>query len=316
MSGEILSSRAIIGTFYRKLREVTGLSWTGKVAMGPFESDQESETYAWIGMVPQLREWVGGRQAKGFRENGITIINKMWESTLQILTKDLRRDKTGQLNVRIGEQAKRADSHWAKLLSTLILNGASSVCYDGQFFFDTDHDEGESGTQSNKVSIDISTLPATVHGSITAPSPEEMSLCILQAIQQIMGFLDDQGEPMNEDAMSFVVMVPISLMNVALTEVKNPTLTNGTVNTIPVTDFTIDVAPNARLGAWTDTFAVFRTDSDTKALIMQEEMPVKVDAKAEGSEFEFDNAAHQYGLSASRNVGYGFWQDACQIIMT
>ena len=315
MGAASLSSRAIIGMFYRKLTEVTGASWTGKVAMGPFESDQDSETYNWIGMVPQLREWVGGRQAKGFLENGITIINKMYESTLQILTKDLRRDKTGQLQVRIGEQAKRANSHWAKLLSTLILNGASTVCYDGQFFFDTDHTEGDSGTQSNKVSIDISALPATVHGSITAPSTEEMSQCILQAIQQIMGFLDDQGEPMNEDAMSFVVMVPISLMNVALSAVKNPTLTNGTTNTITTSDFTIDVVANARL-TWTDTFAVFRTDSDTKALIMQEEMPVTIAAKAEGSEFEFDNQAHQYGLSASRNVGYGFWQDACQVIMT
>lgn len=315
MGAASLSSRAIIGMFYRKLTEVTGASWTGKVAMGPFESDQDSETYNWIGMVPQLREWVGGRQAKGFLENGITIINKMYESTLQILTKDLRRDKTGQLQVRVGEQAKRANSHWAKLLSTLILNGASTVCYDGQFFFDTDHTEGDSGTQSNKVSIDISALPATVHGSITAPSPEEMSQCILQAIQQIMGFLDDQGEPMNEDAMSFVVMVPISLMNVALSAVKNPTLTNGTTNTITTSDFTIDVVANARL-TWTDTFAVFRTDSDTKALIMQEEMPVTIAAKAEGSEFEFDNQAHQYGLSASRNVGYGFWQDACQVIMT
>ncbi|GAF85157.1 unnamed protein product, partial [marine sediment metagenome] len=29
------------------------------------------------------------------------------------------------------------------------------------------------------------------------------------------------------------------------------------------------------------------------------------------SEFEFDNDAHQYGVDADRNVGYGFWQHAC-----
>ena len=315
MGAASLSSRAIIGIFYRKLADVTGASWTGKVAMGPFESDQDSETYNWIGMVPQLREWVGGRQAKGFLENGITIINKAWESTLQILVKDLRRDKTKQLEVRIGEQAKRANTHWAKLLSTLILNGASSLCYDGQYFFDTDHEEGESGAQSNKLAIDISELPATVHGSVTAPSPEEMSQCILQAVQAILGFLDDQGEPMNEDANTFVVMVPITLMNVAISAVKNAVLTNGTINTIATSDFNIEVVANARLTSWTDTFAVFRTDSETKALIMQEETPLSVAAKAEGSEFEFDNAAHQYGLSADRNVGYGFWQDACQVVM-
>ncbi|MCK5602110.1 Mu-like prophage major head subunit gpT family protein, partial [Candidatus Pacearchaeota archaeon] len=302
-----LSSRAIIGMFYRKLTEVTGASWTGKVAMGPFESDQDSETYNWIGMVPQLREWVGGRQAKGFLENGITIINKMYESTLQILTKDLRRDKTGQLQVRIGEQAKRANSHWAKLLSTLILNGASTVCYDGQFFFDTDHDEGDSGTQSNDITNSIVLK--------TAPTAAEMEQAILDCIVQIMGFKDDTGEPMNEEAAEFLVLVPTVFMKSAMAAVNNPVIvdSNGSrTNTIAATlgGFSISVQVNARL-TWTDKFAVFRTDTDTGAFIRQEEQGVQVDAIAEGSELEFNEKKHHYGVSALRNVGYGFWQRAC-----
>ncbi|GAG27129.1 unnamed protein product, partial [marine sediment metagenome] len=29
-----------------------------------------------------------------------------------------------------------------------------------------------------------------------------------------------------------------------------------------------------------------------------------------------DNDAHQFGLDAWRNVGYGYWQHACYVTMT
>ena len=317
MDYQYLSSRAVIGMFYARLHADLGASWIPQVAM-PFDSDQPSETYDWLGQVPAMREWVGGRQPKGLTENKITIANKRYEATLDIARRDLRLDKTGQLRVRIGEQARRANSHWAALLSTLQLNGATTLCYDGGYFFTTTHNEGSSGTQSNKISIDISALPANVHGSITAPSIEEMQQCILQAIAAIVGFVDDQGEPMNEDATSFLVQVPISLWQVALSAVALPNIAANVNNVLQANanDISIKVAPNARLSTWTSTFAVYRTDAEVKPFIKQEEEPVVMSAKAEGSEYEFDTDRHQYGISATRNVGYGFWQEACQVIMT
>ena len=67
----------------------------------------------------------------------------------------MRRDKTGQIDIRIREQVQRAQAHWAKLLSDLIIAAESTVCYDGQYFFDTDHSEGDSGTQDNDLSIGV-----------------------------------------------------------------------------------------------------------------------------------------------------------------
>jgi phage major head subunit gpT-like protein len=77
----------------------------------------------------------------------------------------------------------------------------------------------------------------------------------------------------------------------------------------------IDIAANPRL-TWTDKFAVFRTDSPIKGLIRQSEMDVELKAKAEGSEFEFDNDAWQFGIDSWRNVGYGYWQRGCLVTMT
>jgi phage major head subunit gpT-like protein len=192
------------------------------------------------------------------------------------------------------------------------------VCYDGQYFFDTDHTEGENTTnQSNSISVDISTLGTAVHGADAAhPSVEEMQQSILLAIQAIIGFKDDVNEPMNENAKAFLVMVPTSLWTTAEAAVQSNLLANA-VNIIPqIRNVTIEVEMNARLNAWTDKFAVFRTDGAVKPLIRQEETGVQLKAKAEGSDFEFDNDAHQYGVDCWRNVGYGYWQHACLVTMT
>jgi phage major head subunit gpT-like protein len=315
MGANTLSSRAIIGRFYATLVALAGKSWVDKLSM-LFDSDQDSETYKWLGMVPAMREWVGGRDAKGFRENGITIVNKDFEATLEVLTKEIRRDKTGQVMVRINELARRTVSHWASLLSTLILSGTATACYDGQYFFDTDHSEGDSGTQDNDLSIDISALPAAVHGSTTLPSPEEMQQCILQAVAAILGFKDDQGEPFNEDASEFLVMVPTSLYLPARAALTMPLKGYGETSQVDASGFDIKVAGNPRLSSWTASFGVFRTDAMVKPFIRQEEDPVSIDAVAEGSELEFNEKKHHYGVSASRNVGFGYWQEACLVTMT
>lgn len=309
MGANVLSSRAIIGEFYARLEQNPGSQWVNKISM-LFQSDQASEEYKWLGMAPVMRQWIGGRHAKGFRDNGVEIKNLSFEATLEVLVDELRRDKSGQILVRVRELADRTNAHWAKLLSTLIINGESYDCYDGQYFFDDDHSEGDSGSQSNDLSIDISDLPCNQHGSTTAPSPEEMELSILQCVQAILGFKDDQGEPMNEGANEFIAMLPPTFMQAGLAAITNPVLTSGKTNTITSADFRITPVVNPRL-TWTTKFAVFRSDGNVKPLIRQEEKPVEVKAIAEGSELEFNENKHRYGVDASRNVGYGYWQHAC-----
>lgn len=310
-----LSSRAIIGEFYKRLNENTGMEWITAIS-NYFTSDQDTEEYAWIGQSPVMREWVGGRHAKGFTSNGITIENKHFEATIDIPLKHLRRDKTGQVKVRIGELATRTNSHWALLLSQLITQGENVDCYDGKKYFAEDHKEGRSGTQSNKITFDLAN--AAVNGSVgTADAPTEAALreAILAGIQQIIGFKDDQGEPMNENASQFLVMVPVKLWFVAKAALAVPLSVGGSTNPVKVlADLDIAVAANPRLTG--NKIYVFRADGDVKAFIRQEETAVQVKAKAEGSEYEFDHDAHQYGVDSWRNVGYGYWQHACQVTLT
>ncbi len=206
-----LGSRSIIGQFFAKLSELTGQSWLDLISMY-FESDQESETYKWLGQVPAMREWLGGRNAKAFTTNGITIINKVFEATLQVLLDEIRRDKTDQVQIRIAELAQRALSHWNRLLSTLITNGTgatSGYCYDGQYFFDIDHSEGDSGTQLNLLAA--AQVPALGVVAPAAPTALESAKAILGVIGYMMGYKDNEGEPMNENAQKFLVMTSPAL---------------------------------------------------------------------------------------------------------
>lgn len=305
-----ITSRAIIGMYYQELEANMGAAWLDAVS-NYFQSDQESEEYAWLDQVPALREWVGGRHAKGFTENGIEIKNKHFEATIEFRLRDMRRDKTNQIQARIGELAERDRTHWASLISLLIVNGASTVCYDGQYFFDTDHSEGSSGNQSNSIQVDISALPATVHGSAAAaPSPEEMQQAILTGITQMFKFVDDKGEPLNETAASFTVIVPVGLSQAALAAISM--VRAAAASTFNIQNFNIALAINPRLTAagWTTKFVVVRTDGKIKPFIRQEETGATLKVKDENSEFAFDNDAVQFGIDTWRNVGYGRWQGA------
>lgn len=306
MSANLITSRAVIGSFYAALEQADG-GWVNDLAF-KVSSDQASEQYAWLGMAPAMREWLGGRSAKDLREFSYTLANKEHEATLEVMVPELRRDKSGQLLIRIGELADRVMSYPAKLTSTLIENGETTTCYDGQYFFDTDHAEGDSGTQDN----DITYAAATG----TTPTVDEMRAAIINSIKAILGFKDDRGEPMNENARSFAVMVPLTYWQQAIEAVNLPTVATGGANVIPnLPGFNIRIVPNVRL-TWTTKFATFRTDGRVKPFILQEEMPMSMKAVAEGSELEFNENKHRYGVDWSGNVGYGYWQYACLTTIT
>lgn len=314
MSAHGLGSRAIIGEFYNQLEVANGMSWLNQIAWTNDQSDQASEEYKWLGMTPAMREWIGGRNPKAFRENGLVIANKKFEATLIVTLDEIRRDKTNQVMLRVGELADRVVTHDASLVSTLLANAATGVGYDGQFFFDTDHTEGENTTnQSNKITYDIS--DNGTGGTPTAPTARTMQGAILAGVAAILGFKDDQNEPMNEMARSFLVMSSPALMSYVLAAVNNPVLDSGATNTITnLPDFRISAAINPRL-SYTDAIAVFRTDGRAKPFILQHEVPLEVSAQAEGSDEEFKNDRHLYGVKKVGNAGYGMWQHACHVTM-
>lgn len=98
--------------------------------------------YAWLGDFPTMREWIGDRIVKNLRDFDYTIKNKPFEATIAIPETALVYDQIGLHKPRIQQLAQSAEQHKDILLFSLLNNGFSELCYDGQNFFDTDHPVG------------------------------------------------------------------------------------------------------------------------------------------------------------------------------
>jgi phage major head subunit gpT-like protein len=305
-----ITSRFVRGELDMQLTGQAQMAWVDRVSR-LIDSDQAVEEYAWLGSTPQMREWIGGRNHAKLRENSYQIANKLFEASIDVPLEWVRRDKLGQVQQRIGDLAGRNASHWRSLLTNAINVGHSTVCYDGQYFFDTDHAEGDASAQDNDLTSNI--------GTASAPTVAEFEASVITMLQTMVGYKDDRNEPMNEAIAGLLLMVPVNMVGAANGAVKSQVITDGSGSRsgqlVGFSDnFRFEVAPNPRLTA-NDVFFGFALGLND-GLIRQEEYDATPTSKAEGSDYEHDKNAWQFGIKASRNVGYGFWQRACRMAFT
>jgi len=109
-----------------------------KIAM-EVSSQDASETYGWLGDFPSMREWIGDRVLKDMKQGGYQILNKDFEVTVSVPRNAIEDDKLGVMGPRfrlLGEQAAQQPD---VLTFGLLKAGRTTLCFDGQYFFDTDH---------------------------------------------------------------------------------------------------------------------------------------------------------------------------------
>lgn len=97
------------------------------------------EEYGWLGQFPGMREWVGERVLRGIEEHGYAIVNKKFESTIRVKRDDIEDDHYGVYRPLFAEMGRAAAAHPCELVYATLKGGFASLCYDGQYFFDTDH---------------------------------------------------------------------------------------------------------------------------------------------------------------------------------
>lgn len=102
-------------------------------------STTKEEHYAWLGQFPKLREWIGDRQLKSMAAHDYSIINKKYEATIEVPRDDLDDDTYGVYTPLFQEMGYSAATHPDELVFGLLALGISTLCYDGQNFFDADH---------------------------------------------------------------------------------------------------------------------------------------------------------------------------------
>ena len=116
----------------------TAPSMHGLVAMQT-PSTGKSVDYKWLGDFPTMKEWLGDRAIKDLGAFTYEIVNKSYEATIEVDRDDIKDDEIGVYTPMIQGLAGAAKSHPDVLVWTLLKAGFETTCYDGQYFFDTDH---------------------------------------------------------------------------------------------------------------------------------------------------------------------------------
>jgi phage major head subunit gpT-like protein len=97
------------------------------------------EEYGWLGKFPSMREWVGDRVINNLKTYDYSIKNKDFEATVEVDRNDIEDDNIGVYTPMFQEMGISAVQHPDSLVFQMLKAGFATLCYDGQFFFDTDH---------------------------------------------------------------------------------------------------------------------------------------------------------------------------------
>lgn len=97
------------------------------------------EQYGWLGNSTAFREWLGDRVIQNLALHDYSIKNKSFENTVGVPRESIEDDSFGLFNPLMGQLGQDSANHPATLIYDLLANGFTGQCYDGQFFFDTDH---------------------------------------------------------------------------------------------------------------------------------------------------------------------------------
>lgn len=262
-------------------------------------STSDREDYRWLGTVPRVREWGTGRLAQGLRTESYSIENLKYEATIEVDRDEISDDQTGQIRLRVGELAQRAATHKDYLVSQLLIGGesAGNHAYDGVSFFSAAHVSGASGNQGN--------LLSAAAGDPDSPTVEEFKEALKAAIGTMLGFKDDQGEPMLLSATGLVCVVPPTML-FAATEAVSATVTDMSANSLRGIARVIAFPWLTDRSKW----YLLKTDGVIRPFIFQDREPVEFNALTEDSDEGFRREKFLFGVRARYRMAYGYWQFA------
>ena len=255
-------------------------------------STSNKENYGWLGSVPNLTEWKDERTLHGLRDFDYELPNKHYEATLQVDRDNLADDQLGAIKIRIADLARKAKLHPRKLFFEALLAGTTELCYDGQFFFDTDHSEGDSGTQSNLLTGTGTTLAQLQTDFIAARAAME-------------NFKDDQGEPLNEGELSLYIVAPPALRG-RFEELINASIISNTTNTLKGAAKLLTTSRITDVNDW----YLIETSGTLKPFIKQIRQSPVFEALEGNSDRGFMSKRFAYGIDHRMGFGYGLWQKA------
>ncbi|GBC92205.1 hypothetical protein HRbin15_00670 [bacterium HR15] len=280
--------------FFRAYRQLSESSITPRIAT-IVRTNLPTQKYGWLGSVPTMREFVDERVPVGLRVFEYAISDQVWEASIAIDRRALEDEQYDMIRMRVQDLALEAVRHREQLvINALLTNGMG---YDGKPLFNTNHEEGESGIQSN-----------ILNGALATETLQD-------AIAQMMSIKDDRGRPMGIIPDTLLVGPALQWLAMELLESPVVVQVNTTGNFTPYRNvlqgkLRLVVSPYIT-GADAEKWFLLDTSRAVRAVILQERRDVPLEFAAldrPTSESVFMRDKVFYGVRARYGVGYGLWQ--------
>lgn len=259
-------------------------------------STSSQNNYNWLSRFPKMKKWLGDKVIKALEAFKYVIVNDDFEGTVEVDRNDVEDDELGIYGPMAQEAGFSAKQWPDEIVSELKDNAFTTECYDGQFFYDTDHPVGDGAggvvSVSNRNAIALSDATrAAADASIGA------------ARIAIMEFKDDEGRPLG--LMGDTLEVPPALETIAIALSKNDKLADDTPNPYKGT---FKVIVNPRLTSTTAWMLHVTTRAIKPFIFQQRKAPVFVQQTDPEADDVFMRKKFKYGAEARGNGGYALWQ--------
>lgn len=276
-------------TTFNKAFEAAPSHWektTMKVPSGSSQND-----YTWLSRFPKMIKWLGSKTVKALKAFTYTVVNDDYEATVEVNRNDIEDDNLG-IYAPMAKEAGFSSKQLPDEIDAEIKNNAfANLCYDGQYFYDSDH------------SVAGSSVSNLGTAALSAADKAGVAASYGAARLAIMSFTDDEDRPLG--LIPNLLEVPPALEATAKLICNNPKLEDDKPN--PYFG-TAEVLVNPRLTSATAWF-LHVTNRPLKPFIYQErKAPVFVQQVNPDSDDVFLRKMFKFGAEARAAGGYGLWQ--------
>lgn len=266
-------------------------------------STDATTVYPIKGRAAKMREWKGARVAREHQIYGYSLPNKKFEDTILVQLTDIEDDKYALYNSQMQDLGAAAGRLPYDEVVAAVIAGDSTACYDGEYFFDTDHPQDPFGGSSTTWSNDLSSQ------SLTAANVQET-----RAAMQVLKDADGTILGVNPTH----IIVPAALQKTAEEIVRGSTILQsvGTAGT----DLAA-TAPSNVLAGQLGLIVIPELDADSattwymadlskpvKPLFWQWRVRPEFQRLTRDSQHAFEHDAVKFGARARGAAGYALPQ--------
>ncbi|PID40658.1 MAG: head protein [Proteobacteria bacterium] len=281
-------------TTFNKAFEAAPTLWQRTTMRVPSGSSQND--YSWLSRFPRMRKWIGDKAVKALEAFSYTVVNDDWEATVQVDRNDIEDDNLGIYAPMAQDAGWSAKQLPDEIDADLKNNAFTNTCYDGQYFYDTDHPvknaDGVVASVSNKGTA-----------ALSAATPAAAAASYGAGRLAIMNFKDDEARPLG--LVPNVLEVPPALEATGRLLLESDRLSDESPNPYKGT---AELLVNPRLTSDTAWF-LHVTNRPVKPFIFQErKKPSFVQQINPDADDVFMRKQFKFGAEARAAGGYGFWQ--------